>query len=117
MSTAAGPSVSSHRTTSAPSGSVSTSTSVTAIIPPTLTSLAVQEGGAICKCEAMSERIAVMGAGVMGAGIAQVMAIAGHDVVGYDVSGDVLTTAAEGVDTGRFGVRNAVERGKLSSEQ
>ena len=62
----------------------------------------------------MSERIAVMGAGVMGAGIAQVMAIAGHDVVGYDISAEVLATAREGVDTGRFGVRGAVERGKLT---
>jgi 3-hydroxyacyl-CoA dehydrogenase len=58
-----------------------------------------------------------MGAGVMGAGIAQVMAIAGHDVVGYDISADVLKAAREGVDTGRFGVRGAVERGKLTSEQ
>ena len=62
----------------------------------------------------MSERIAVMGAGVMGAGIAQVMALAGHDVVGYDISAEVLATAREGVDTGRFGVRGAVERGKLT---
>src|SRR5687768_14431287 len=68
------------------------------------------EGGTV------SERIAVMGAGVMGAGIAQVMAIAGHDVVGYDISAEVLATAREGVDTGRFGVRGAVERGKLTEE-
>ena len=65
----------------------------------------------------MSERIAVMGAGVMGAGIAQVMAIAGHDVVSYDISADVLKAAREGVDTGRFGVRGAVDRGKLTAEQ
>lgn len=65
----------------------------------------------------MNERIAVMGAGVMGAGIAQVMAIAGHEVVGYDVSPEVLATAREGIDTGRFGVRGAVERGKLTEEQ
>ena len=44
----------------------------------------------------LNERIAVMGAGVMGAGIAQVMAIAGHDVVGYDVTADVLTKARRG---------------------
>ena len=65
----------------------------------------------------MNERIAVMGAGVMGAGIAQVMAIAGHAVVGYDISGDVLAAAREGVDTGRFGVRGAVERGKLTEQE
>ena len=64
----------------------------------------------------MDERIAVMGAGVMGAGIAQVMAIAGHAVVGYDVSGDVLATARQEVADGRFGIRGAVERGKLTAE-
>ena len=64
----------------------------------------------------VTERIAVMGAGVMGAGIAQVLAIAGHDVVGYDISAEVLSSAREGVDTGRYGVRGAVERGKLTSE-
>lgn len=63
------------------------------------------------------ERIGVMGAGVMGAGIAQVMAVAGHDVACYDVSGEALDSARTGVDTGRFGVRGAVERGKLTSEE
>lgn len=65
----------------------------------------------------MSERIAVMGAGVMGAGIAQVMAIAGHEVVGYDPSSEVIGTARAEVATGRFGLGGAVERGKLSREQ
>src|SRR2546423_3297113 len=65
----------------------------------------------------MSQRIAVMGAGVMGAGIAQVLAIAGHDVVDYDISTEVLSSARDGVDTGRFGVRGAVERGKLTAEE
>ncbi|MEM7140896.1 MAG: 3-hydroxyacyl-CoA dehydrogenase family protein [Actinomycetota bacterium] len=65
----------------------------------------------------MSERIGVMGAGVMGSGIAQVLAIAGHDVVCRDLSEEVLDKAREGVDTGRFGVRGAVERGKLTTEE
>lgn len=65
----------------------------------------------------MSERIGVMGAGVMGAGIAQVLAIAGHEVVCRDLSDDVLSSAREGVERGRFGVRGAVERGKLTTEQ
>lgn len=56
-----------------------------------------------------------MGAGVMGAGIAQVMAIGGHDVVCYDIAAEALTKGREGVDTGRFGVRGAVERGKLTA--
>ena len=66
---------------------------------------------------AMSERIGVLGAGVMGAGIAQVLAIAGHEVVGYDVSPDALAKARVGTDTGRFGVKGAVERGKLTADE
>jgi 3-hydroxybutyryl-CoA dehydrogenase len=65
----------------------------------------------------MSERIGVMGAGVMGSGIAQVLAISGHEVVCRDLTDDVLATAREGVDTGRFGVRGAVERGKLTADE
>jgi 3-hydroxybutyryl-CoA dehydrogenase len=63
----------------------------------------------------MNERIAVMGAGVMGSGIAQVMAIAGHDVVCYDVADEALDKGRATVDTGRFGVKGAVERGKLTA--
>lgn len=65
----------------------------------------------------MSETIAVMGAGVMGSGIAQVLAIAGHQVICRDLDDGVLDAAREGVDTGRFGVRSAVERGKLTSDE
>lgn len=64
-----------------------------------------------------SERIGVMGAGVMGSGIAQVMAIAGHEVVCYDVAPEALDAGRTTVDTGRFGVRSAVERGKLTAEE
>ncbi len=65
----------------------------------------------------MSERIGVMGAGVMGSGIAQVMAIAGHEVVCYDIAEEALDKGRATVDTGRFGVRSAVERGKLTAEE
>jgi len=53
----------------------------------------------------------------MGAGIAQVMAIAGHQVACYDPSAEALEKGREHVDTGRFGVRGAVERGKLTAEE
>lgn len=53
----------------------------------------------------------------MGAGIGQVMALAGHDVVCYDLSVDALEQGRRTVDTGRFGVRSAVERGKLTQGQ
>jgi 3-hydroxybutyryl-CoA dehydrogenase len=59
----------------------------------------------------------VLGAGVMGAGIAQVLATAGMEVRCHDVSGEVLETARQLIDTGRFGVRSAVERGKLAPEE
>ena len=58
----------------------------------------------------------MMGAGVMGGGIAQVMAIAGHEVRCYDISADALTKTRDGVEGGRFGIRGAVERGKLTAE-
>ena len=62
-------------------------------------------------------RVGVAGAGVMGSGIAQVLAVAGHDVVCTDLAESSLDAAREAVETGRFGVRNAVERGKLTTYQ
>jgi 3-hydroxybutyryl-CoA dehydrogenase len=64
----------------------------------------------------MQERIGVVGGGVMGSGIAQVLAVAGHEVWCYDVDDDALGRARESVDTGRFGVRSAVARGKLTAD-
>ncbi|MBK5222773.1 MAG: 3-hydroxyacyl-CoA dehydrogenase family protein [Acidimicrobiia bacterium] len=57
-----------------------------------------------------------MGAGVMGSGIAQVVAIAGHEVVCYDIAAEALDKGRATVDTGRFGVKGAVERGKLTAD-
>lgn len=53
----------------------------------------------------------------MGSGIAQVMAIAGHEVVCRDLNVQVVNVARTTVDSGRFGLRGAVERGKLTSDQ
>ena len=58
-------------------------------------------------------KIAVIGAGVMGSGIAQVLAQAGHDVHGTDLSEEVVEKARQGVTNGRYGVEKAVTRGKL----
>ncbi len=63
------------------------------------------------------QRVGVAGAGVMGSGIAQVLAVAGHDVVCTDLAESSLDAAREAVETGRFGVRSAVERGKLTTYQ
>ena len=62
-------------------------------------------------------KIGVVGAGVMGSGIAQVMALSGCEVVCSDIDEEVLNTASVSVDSGRFGVRSAVERGKLTDEE
>lgn len=59
---------------------------------------------------------AVIGAGVMGAGIAQALAIHGYRVQLYDLSDDILAGALERIEHHRFGLRRAVERGKLAAE-
>ncbi|HEY2303289.1 MAG TPA: 3-hydroxyacyl-CoA dehydrogenase family protein [Acidimicrobiales bacterium] len=64
----------------------------------------------------MNERIGVVGAGVMGAGIAQVLAQSGCPVVCFDVSEDALANARHVVEDGRFGIRRAVELGKLTAD-
>jgi 3-hydroxyacyl-CoA dehydrogenase len=58
-------------------------------------------------------RIGIVGAGVMGSGIAQVLATAGHEAVCADVSAEALDKARANVTTGRYGLGSAVERGKL----
>jgi 3-hydroxyacyl-CoA dehydrogenase len=59
-------------------------------------------------------RIAVIGAGVMGSGMAQVLAQSGHTVHCTDVAQAVVAKARERVTTGRYGYERAVDRGKLS---
>ena len=58
--------------------------------------------------------VAVIGSGTMGAGIAEVAAAAGHQVLIYDIAADAITRAIDGI-----GLRLAsrVSRGKLAAEQ
>jgi len=63
------------------------------------------------------KNVAIVGAGVMGAQIGQVLAAAGYSVRLYDVSVDQLRGALERIEHDRFGLRKAVERGKLTAEQ
>lgn len=56
-------------------------------------------------------RIAVVGAGLMGAGIAQVSAVAGHDVVLQDVSEEGLARGVAGIEKS---LRKFAEKGKMS---
>ncbi len=60
------------------------------------------------------ERIGVLGAGVMGGGIAQVCATAGFDVVVYDIDAAALVAGREHATTGRYGLDSGVERAKLT---
>ena len=59
-------------------------------------------------------RIGVLGAGVMGSGIAQVIAIVGHETVCYDIDAAAVAQGLQHVTAGRFGLDSAVSRGKLT---
>jgi 3-hydroxybutyryl-CoA dehydrogenase len=58
--------------------------------------------------------IAVIGAGTMGQGIAQVCAVSGFKVLIYDVESDLIIKAIQNV---RRNLDNVVEKGKLGTEQ
>ncbi len=63
------------------------------------------------------QRVGVIGAGVMGSGIAQVTATAGYSTVCCDVDQGALERGREHVTTGRYGLDRGVERGKVTREQ
>jgi 3-hydroxybutyryl-CoA dehydrogenase/3-hydroxyacyl-CoA dehydrogenase len=58
-------------------------------------------------------RVAVLGGGVMGSGIAQVLAVTGCDVVLGDLDAGALQRAEAQVRGGPFGLEAAVARGRL----
>jgi 3-hydroxybutyryl-CoA dehydrogenase len=58
-------------------------------------------------------RVAVIGAGTMGSGIAQVFAVAGLSVTLVDISDDLV---ARGLEAIRRGTERAVERGRMTAE-
>ena len=60
-------------------------------------------------------RIGVIGAGVMGGGIAQCTAAAGFATVCTDLASAALEAAQRDAQEGRFGLAGAVARGKLSA--
>jgi 3-hydroxybutyryl-CoA dehydrogenase/3-hydroxyacyl-CoA dehydrogenase len=61
------------------------------------------------------ERIAVIGAGVMGSGIAQVTATAGYATRCIDIDPAAIERARSAVTAGRYGFERAVERGKVEA--
>ncbi len=60
--------------------------------------------------------VGVIGAGVMGSGIAQTLALAGYETVCCDVAPTALERARRDVVSGRFGMEGAIARGKLTKE-
>lgn len=63
------------------------------------------------------KRVAVVGFGTMGVGIAQVFLQAGFEVVAMDVSEGALKRGLEALWSGPFGLKRAVERGLLTEDQ
>lgn len=62
-------------------------------------------------------KVGVIGAGVMGSGIAQSLARAGYTTVGFDTSKQAVEQADEAVRRGRYGFDRAVERGKVTRDE
>ena len=60
-------------------------------------------------------RVGVIGAGVMGGGIAQSLALAEHEVVCTDIASEALDAARSDAEEGRFGLAGAVARGKIDA--
>jgi 3-hydroxybutyryl-CoA dehydrogenase len=58
--------------------------------------------------------IGVLGGGIMGGGIAQTFAVAGYDIVVRDISDEAIETTRHAVCDGKWGMKRAVERGKLA---
>jgi 3-hydroxyacyl-CoA dehydrogenase len=58
-------------------------------------------------------RVGVIGAGVMGSGIAQTLAVSGYETVCCDLAPALERAQVDGL--GRFGMESAVARGKLGT--
>ena len=63
------------------------------------------------------QKIGVLGGGVMGGGIAQVCAIAGYEVLVRDLNDDLIAVTREALIDGKWGMKRAVERGKLDFDE
>ena len=59
------------------------------------------------------KKIGVMGGGVMGGGIAQILALGGFDVIVRDLNDELIEATRESVEESRWGMKRAVEIGKL----
>lgn len=62
-------------------------------------------------------RVAVVGFGTMGSGIAQTFAQSGFAVVAVDADENALRKGMDAITSGPFGLRKLMEKGKLTQEQ
>jgi 3-hydroxyacyl-CoA dehydrogenase len=65
----------------------------------------------------MQMRMTVIGSGVMGSGIAQVLAVSGCDVQLYDISQAALEKARQTIEDGPFGMVASIRRNRLAVEE
>jgi len=61
--------------------------------------------------------IGVLGGGVMGGGIAQVLSVAGYGIILRDLNDGLLKKTRATIVEGRFGLQGGVERGKITPQQ
>ena len=63
------------------------------------------------------KKVGVLGAGVMGSGIAQVFATFGFDVIARSRSDVAIKRAMNEIVEGKYGLKKGVTRGKITQEQ
>ncbi len=63
------------------------------------------------------EKVGIVGGGVMGTGIAQVLALAGYEAVVREVEEKFLEKSQVELATGRYGLERAVERNKITPDE
>lgn len=63
------------------------------------------------------KKIGVLGGGVMGGGIAQVLAVAGYDVVVRDLTDEINEQTRDAMFESKWGMKRAVEVGKLEFDK
>ncbi|MBW2623507.1 MAG: 3-hydroxyacyl-CoA dehydrogenase family protein [Deltaproteobacteria bacterium] len=61
--------------------------------------------------------VGILGAGIMGGGIAQAAILHGDKVIVRDLSDEINDKAKEAIINGRFGIKSGVERGKHTQEE
>ena len=59
------------------------------------------------------KKVGILGGGVMGGGIAQVMAVAGFDVVVRDLNDEIIEATKDSIFESKWGMKRSVEVGKL----